>query len=334
MTAKNVIIAQPGGPTAVINNTLRGIILSCTEDTSTFGTIYGGWHGIEGILKEELINLSGQDIKEIEPLRTTNGYGSEAKYWAHNIQKLEQENRGSSPADSVIVTQAMGRKTGFLPAAAQLADPGREFPLQIYMAESKISLPEMADNINSFLKNYGRCIVVVSEGYEAGIPGGIKDAFGHAGYGFAAINVQQLIVNYLNSVRLNARGAASEQVPATGQRHSMIHASNTDLEEAFRVGKKTVEIAYIGDKGLMATLIRQAGPAYNISYVQVPLDIVALSERNFPEKWISQNGCDVTDGFLEYARPLIGDEWASIPLVNGIQRFKNFKPVFAHIKLN
>ena len=36
--------------------------------------------------------------------------------------------------------QAMGRKIGFIPAAARLADPEREMPLQIYLAESPCSL--------------------------------------------------------------------------------------------------------------------------------------------------------------------------------------------------
>jgi 6-phosphofructokinase 1 len=41
----------------------------------------------------------------------------------------------------------------------------------------------------------------------------------------------------------------------------------------------------------------------------------------------------VTDEFIDYAHPLIGNEWVSIPLVNGIQRFARFRPVFAEKKL-
>jgi 6-phosphofructokinase 1 len=42
---------------------------------------------------------------------------------------------------------------------------------------------------------------------------------------------------------------------------------------------------------------------------------------------------DVTDAFVEYARPLIGEEWVSVPLVNGRQRFARLKSVFAEKKL-
>ena len=42
----NVLIAQSGGPSPVINNTLRGIIDACQSFPDTFGTLYGAWHGI------------------------------------------------------------------------------------------------------------------------------------------------------------------------------------------------------------------------------------------------------------------------------------------------
>ena len=63
--AKNVIVAQSGGPSPVINSSLRGIIETCKMFPDTFGKIYAGWHGIEGVLKEELLDLSVQDEDEI-----------------------------------------------------------------------------------------------------------------------------------------------------------------------------------------------------------------------------------------------------------------------------
>ncbi|MEZ5950003.1 MAG: 6-phosphofructokinase [Planctomycetaceae bacterium] len=73
--AKNMIVAQSGGPSPVINNTLRGIVETARE-MSEIGTVYGGWHGIEGVLKEELLNLSDQCPEEIALLRTTPAAGS------------------------------------------------------------------------------------------------------------------------------------------------------------------------------------------------------------------------------------------------------------------
>jgi len=113
----------------------------------------------------------------------------------------------------------------------------------------------------------------------------------------------------------------------------MIYASDVDLEEAYSVGKKAAEIALGGENGWMATILRKAGPGYRVVYDKVRLKEVALSERLLPEKWISTSRYDVTDEFIDYAHPLIGNEWVSIPLVNGIQRFARFRPVFAEKKL-
>jgi 6-phosphofructokinase 1 len=44
----------------------------------------------------------------------TPGYGSVARYWALGLQGAEEENRGSSPADPVLVLQAMGRRIGYI----------------------------------------------------------------------------------------------------------------------------------------------------------------------------------------------------------------------------
>ena len=58
---------------------------------------------------------------EFKLIDHTPGYGSVARYWACNVQDANEENMGSSPADPVLVIQVMGRKIGFIPAAARLA---------------------------------------------------------------------------------------------------------------------------------------------------------------------------------------------------------------------
>ena len=69
----NVIVAQSGGPSAVINNTLRGIVDTCKDMPEKFGTIYAGYHGIEGVLQEELLDLSAQPAEEIKLLAGLSG---------------------------------------------------------------------------------------------------------------------------------------------------------------------------------------------------------------------------------------------------------------------
>ncbi|MBN2048159.1 MAG: diphosphate--fructose-6-phosphate 1-phosphotransferase, partial [Anaerolineaceae bacterium] len=259
----------------------------------------------------------------------TPGYGSVARYWALNVQNANQENEGSSPADPVLVMQAMGRKIGFIPAAARLADPNRELPLQIYMKESGLGLEAMADLVNDELRRSGRCVVVVSEGFDVGSLGERKDSFGHTQFSSSETSVEQTVVNYLNSVGLAARGSARGNIPGTDQRHNMIYASTVDLDEAYKLGQKAAQIALKDGSGYMSTILREPGEIYNVRYDKVPLELVANSERTFPKAWLSENKIDVTDAFVRYAMPLIGSSWPSIPLVNGLQRFARLAAVFA-----
>jgi len=413
-----MVVAQSGGPSPVINNSLRGIIETARE-LNEIVSVYGGRHGIEGVLREELLDLSAQPAEEVALLRTTPaagsigtcryklkpnqqedfdrvievfkahdvgyflyiggndsmdtankmaelaakrgleltcvgvpktidndvgdsefklidhtpGYGSVAKYWMHGVQNANEENAGSSPADPVLVMQAMGRKIGFIPAAARLADPGREMPLLIYLAESPCSLAQLADQVNDKLRSEGRAIVVVSEGFDVGELGEVKDSFGHVMFSSSNTTVAQTVVNYLNKVGLAAKGAARGNVSGTDQRHSMAYASTVDLEEAYRSGRMAALLAARGEGGFMATILREPGPIYTARYDKVPLMEVANSERAFPKQWITESGCDVTDEFLRYATPLIGEDMVSLPLIGGRQRLTRFQPIYAEQKL-
>ena len=270
---------------------------------------------------------------EFKLIDHTPGYGSTAKYWMHAVQDANEENQGSCPADPVLVLQAMGRKIGFIPAAARLADPDREMPLQIYMAERPTTLAQIADQVNDQLKRDGRCLVVVSEGLDVGDLGEVKDSFGHTSFSSSQVTVAQIIVNYLNQVGLATKGAARCNVPGTDQRNAIALASTVDLDEAYKSAAKAVQLAAAGESGYMATILRNPGPIYGVTYDQVPLPDVANSERAFPASWISANGLDVTDAFVDYCRPLIGDDMVTLPLVDGRQRMSRIAPLLAEQKL-
>jgi hypothetical protein len=52
-----------------------------------------------------------------------------------------------------------------------------------------------------------------------------------------------------------------------------------------------------------------------------------------PDYWISKDGIDVTDAFIKYAMPLIGDGWPDIKIENRLQRFARLEPRFIEKKL-
>jgi 6-phosphofructokinase 1 len=270
---------------------------------------------------------------EFKLIDHTPGYGSAARYWSYIVQNVNEENRGMSVSESVAVLQAMGRKSGWIPAAARLADPEREIPLQMYFTEGNHTLETLAENVNRELVRSGRCIVVVSEGFDVGSLGEMHDGFGHVEYGASQSTVAQAVVNYLNKVGLKSRGYASGQVPGVLQRSTSIFSSTVDIEEAYQVGRKAVEVGVTEGSGWMATILRKSNSPYRVHYDKVPLDQVAASARQLPPGWITADGLDVTDSFLRYARPLIGETWPQIPIEDGLQRFARLQIRFIDKKL-
>lgn len=411
MAKQNALVALGGGPSPVINSSLLGVAQRCFDYGEKIGRVFAARHGIEGVLKEELIDLSAEDMRELKLLKHTPasgavgtcrykldanceedferiievikahdiryffyiggndsmdtadkvsklahsegyelvvagvpktidndigdeqftiidhtpGYASAARYWASIVQDVNEENKGMCVSERVAVLQAMGRKSGYITAAARLADPKREMPLQMYFAEAGHNLETLADNVNTELKRSGRCIVVVTEGFDVGSLGETRDGFGHIEYGASQTTVAQAVVNHLNKCRLPVSGYASGQVPGVLQRASSIYRSKVDIEEAYEVGAYTVDMAINEGTGYMATILREKGRAYKPYYTSVPLTAVANSERFLPKGWIRPGGIDVEDAFLEYAQPLIGDGWPEVPVENGLQRYARLK---------
>ena len=52
----NAIIAQSGGPTAVINNSVAGVVSRWLE-RNPGGKMYAGLHGVKGFLEENIIDI-------------------------------------------------------------------------------------------------------------------------------------------------------------------------------------------------------------------------------------------------------------------------------------
>lgn len=416
---RNALVAQSGGPSPVINASLLGAVEACRQYPDRIGHVYAAWHGIEGVLLEELIDMGAQDEAELMRLKNTPcagsigtcryklkegqeadfqrivdvlrahdigyffyiggndsmdtadkvsklaasegyelivtgvpktidndvgdeaftiidhtpGYGSAARYWAMNIQNIEEENRGMGVSECVSVHQCMGRTSGWITAAARLGDPERRMPMQMYFAETKKTIEELADNVNEQLKRDGRCILIINEGYDAGELGARHDGFGHIEYGASESTAVQQVTNYLNRHGLKSRGQATCQQVGVMQRDASIYASKVDIEEAYGVAQKAVEIALTNGTGYMATILRRPGSAYQAYFDKVPLPVVANSVRFLPKDWIAPSGLDVTDDFIRYAMPLLGDGWPDVPMENGLQRFARLDIRFTEKKL-
>ncbi|HEY4696031.1 MAG TPA: diphosphate--fructose-6-phosphate 1-phosphotransferase [Candidatus Hydromicrobium sp.] len=421
---KNVVIAQSGGPTSVINNSIRGTIEALVS-SNKINKIYGAKMGILGVLEENLLDISCQSKEQISRLSETPsagvlgscrykiknnqdlerivevfkkhnignffycgggdsmdtankinilakekgfslvvagipktidndvggklktdgtfdvcdhdpGYGSVARNTAINVIEANQENMASYTSDPVLAIGVMGRKIGFIPASARLADPERKIPLLIILPESmseqdsRANLEFITGKVNEKLSEFGRCIVVIGEGVNLGNLGILKDNFGHIEYGSTATSVEQILTNYLNGLdkkdgktRLVVRGNVRCEKPGTRQRRETTYVSDVDLSEAYKVGEYAANIALKEESGYMSTILRVPGRAYKVMYDKVLLETVANSEREFPKKWITEDKIDVTDDFIKWAMPLIG---------GNLPNLCKFKEVYAEKK--
>ncbi len=60
----NAVVGQSGGPTGVINASLVGVIEEVCK-SSKIGNLYGAMHAVQGIVKEDFVDLKRLSIQEL-----------------------------------------------------------------------------------------------------------------------------------------------------------------------------------------------------------------------------------------------------------------------------
>jgi 6-phosphofructokinase len=129
---KNILYAQSGGVTPVINATACGVIETARNHRDQIGKVYAGKDGIIGVLKEELIDTSKERKANISALRHTPGgaFGS-CRYKLKSIEESRREyerlievlrahnigyflyNGGGDSSDTAHKVSQIGKKMGF-----------------------------------------------------------------------------------------------------------------------------------------------------------------------------------------------------------------------------
>lgn len=378
------LVAQGGGPTAVINQSVAGAVLE-SRKFANVTQIYGALHGVRGVVNEDFINLSeastynleamaaspssglcstrdkpdvaycqeifkvckahdirfffycggndsadtcrivheeaqkgGYDMRVIHVPKTIDndllvtdhcpGFGSAAKYVAQAFAGVNLDNRA---LPGVYLAIVMGRHAGFLTAAAALAkkypDDG---PHLIYLPETPFSKAQFLKDVKAAYAKYGRCVIAVSEGISdakgqaiaAQFTGGEKDAHGNVQLsGSGALG--DLLAGWIKS------GTDIKRVRADTlgyiQRSFLGCVSEVDAREARSVGEKAAQFACGKNQDGSVSIIRTGD--YVVEYKLSKLTEVAQKTKHVPANFINKDGNGVTDAFLKYCRPLVGD---------------------------
>ena len=401
---KNCLVGQSGGPTAVINGSLYGVIKEGLKNHDQIGTVYGMINGIEGFLSGKVMELNPLSEKnELELLKTTPGaylgscryklpenladpvypelfnrfeernigyvfyiggndsmdtvsklsryaartdsdirfigvpktidndlvhtdhtpgFGSAARFVAAMVREISTDAAVYDNKQSVTIVEIMGRHAGWLTAAGVLA---RQYegdnPVLIYLPEASFDTERFVAQVREALTKRNNLVICVSEGIRdekgtficeyAGETG--TDTFGHkmlAGAGKYLENLVRAKVGVkVRSVELNV-----------SQRCSSGYLSGTDLEEAAGAGSYAVQRALCGETGQMVTFIRQSSRPYVLSYGTADVNQICNLEKTVPTEWITKDGSDISNDFVDYAAPLIQGA-AVIPQKDGLPMF-------------
>lgn len=249
------------------------------------------------------------------------GYGSAAKYVATTVRDIVMD-ANVYDTHSVTIVELMGRHAGWITAASVLARKYKgDNPVLIYLPEVAFDVKEFVQRVKSELNKKHNVIVCVSEGIkdsdgkficeyasEAGV-----DTFGHkmlTGCGKYLENVikEELGVK-VRSVELNVN-----------QRCKAALASMTDIEEAIMAGRNGVKAGLNGETGKMIAMKREDTEKYSIVYETVDCSEVCNQEKVVPREWISEDGTDILQGFIDYVLPLIQGE-SLTPIENGLPKY-------------
>jgi 6-phosphofructokinase len=254
------------------------------------------------------------------------GFGSAAKYVATSTMELYLDGTVYDH-QQVVIVEVMGRNAGWLTAASALATVGGIKPDLIYLPELPFDVEKFYEQVGALLKTGKSVFAVVSEGiktkegkYIPELESEIaKDAFGHANLGGTA----SILADHVKE-RFGVKVRAIEF--SLLQRAAAHIASNTDIEEAFKVGQLAVQAAVSGVTDKFVGITRKSSDPYEAEFPLLPLEIVANAERKVPLEWILPDGKGLTQDFINYALPLIQGE-TPLEKVNGLPRFAQLKKV-------
>ena len=240
----------------------------------------------------------------------TPGYGSAAKYIGVVMKEIIRDATVYG-TKYVTIVEIMGRNAGWLTAAAALAKA------EDCEGVDMICLPEVPFNVDHFVEKVERMqkekpsiVIAVSEGvkledgrYVCELADDVHavDAFGHK----ALTGTARFLANTV-ARRLDTKTRCIEL--STLQRCAGHLTSRTDITEAYQVGGAAAKAAFEGVTGQMVALKRISNNPYQCTTELHPISEVANLEKKVPLSWMNANHTQMTEEFLDYARPLIQAE--------------------------
>ncbi|HIC89708.1 MAG TPA: 6-phosphofructokinase [Anaerolineae bacterium] len=260
------------------------------------------------------------------------GYGSAARFLALATRDTGRDLEAMATFDDVTILEAMGRNAGWLTAASTLGKESEdEAPHLVYVPEVPFDEAHFLDDVARIHGRLGRVFVVVSEGIrdaqgqfigQQAVRGGGSDAFGHVVHALTTG-----VAAYLTDVVRERLGLQARFLrPGLIGRAMSACVSETDRQEALRVGRDAVSHLAAGRSGFTVTLERVSNKPYACETGLARLSDVANAEKLLPREFVNEAGSMVTEAFREYALPLIDGPLPPLARLRGVRVPKSASP--------
>ncbi len=291
----------------------------------------GGGDSADTCLKVSQISKSlGYPIQAIHIPKTVDndlpitdccpGFGSVAKYIAVSTKEASLDVASMSKTSTkVFILEVMGRHAGWIAAAGGLASTEKSpLPIVILFPEIVFNRKKFVKKVREAVNKFGFCSIVVSEGVK-GADGkflsdqGLTDAFGHAQLGGVAPVVANIIKEDLG---LKYHWSVADYL----QRAARHIASQTDVDQAYALGRAGVELALDGQNAVMPIVKRLSDKPYKWKIGSAALSRVANVEKKMPKRFISGDGFGITNSCRRYLEPLIKGE-SYPPYESGLPKY-------------
>lgn len=380
-----MVIGQSGGPTAVINQSLVGVVLAARRHANITG-ILGARCGIAGIMKEDFIDLTTQSGEQLELIAKTPAAalgsvrlkpgkvecekmlemfkknnvryffyigGNDSAETAHIVAEMAKQanydfctlhipktidndlkvtdhcpgfasaarfvalafmgdDRDNRALEGIKINVVMGRHAGFLTAAAALARQAEDDgPHLIYLPERVFDIKKFKQDVRDVVGKYGRCVIAVSEGIHdkdgnSLATSGERDSHGNiqlSGTGALGDTLAALVKEAFAGQKIRVRADTFGYL----QRSFPTVISKVDASEARMVGEYGVNhAASSGESGSVA-IRRLSSQPYTSECFITPLSSVAREAIEMKEEYINSPGNDVTQAWIDYVAPLVGE---------------------------
>ena len=273
-------------------------------------------HRVESFCREQGYELFGVGIpktvdNDLFGTDHTPGFPSAARCNILNVLQAGVLARDMRRVDRYVIYQSIGRDAGWLSAATAVARRNEsQAPHLIYLPEVPFERERFLTDVERCISKYGWVSVVCGEGlqYADGTPVSASqttDKFGNIEFGAmagtsVALNLHRMIMD-----RFDFRGEF--QITESLIMSAADRSVDLDREEAYQCGCRAVQLATEGSSGLMVTIARKSNAPYKVELETAPLSEVAVKSKPMPGGYISSEGNFVTEEFLDYIRPLVGE---------------------------